>query len=133
MYEWPVKVTTQDELLEEFVVLTKNIDVAAVVQANRDKKEYFVFFGIGTHLAKEAKKSIVEMTDETFNFILSKYYEQGRIWAKQISVNRIEENPESKKVIFNEWHKLKAKEHLFNKLKEYYPEWTSTISLSTAE
>lgn len=124
-YEWPVKPPTPEELMQEFVIVTKGIDAAAIVQSNEDKKEYFSFFRIGTLLAAEAKNTFTgELTEELVNFILQKYYEQGKAWAKAISQRRLDNwnelTEKPKKVIFSDWHKAKAKEHLLAELKKYF-------------
>jgi superfamily II DNA or RNA helicase len=137
-YVWPEKEATPEEMLEDFVIITKNIDAPAIIKANRDKKEYFAFFRIGTILAAEAKKTIkTPLTDEIANFVLGKYFEQGKLWAKEISEQRLamwdEQGLKPKKIIFSEWHQAKAKEHLFNELKKHFTEWYNPISASITE
>jgi len=111
--EQPVEVRIND-----FVVITKDIDVEKLIAENQDKKEYFTFFKIGNDLAKSAKKTIPVMTDEYATFILQKYYELGKVWAKECSDRRKE-----KKLRFNDWHKNQAMHHLFFELKTHFPEW----------
>jgi hypothetical protein len=135
-YVWPEKEIAPEEMLNEFVVVTKNIDAPSIINANRDKKEYYVFFKIGTILAMEAKKTIQPpFTDDYAKFVLAKYYEQGKLWAKTVSKNRLDEwdqtGEKPKRVIFSEWHQDKAKEHLYNELKLQFPEWQSQILVTT--
>lgn len=129
-YEFPVKPLGVEELLNEFVVVTKNIDASAIVNANRERKEYFSFYRIGTILAHEAKNTITtDFTDEMFDFILAKYFDQCKLWAKTITKNRLNDwnelTDKPKRVIFDPWHQDKARQHLETKLKEYFPTWKS--------
>ena len=134
-YVFPEKVVGPEEELSDFIVVTKNIDAVSIIEANRDKREYYIFFGIGTHFANEAKKTISVMTDEIANLVLLKYYEQGKIWAKHVSENRMKvytgEGDKPKKIIFSQWHQQKAKEHLFIELSKHFPEWQNNQLAST--
>lgn len=80
-YVFPSKEQDQENILGDFVVVTKGIDVEKIIEANKHRKEYFPFFSIGTTLAVSAKQTIAKMTDENAAFILEKYYELGKEWV----------------------------------------------------
>lgn len=110
-HEFPPPEIEEAERLSDFVVVTKGIDVPSLIAANAEKKEYYPFFRIGKELAYAAKKTIPEMTDENFKFILRNYFELAGKWC----------NEKNKK--FNQWHKNKAEEHLISEIKNYFKKW----------
>lgn len=110
-YIYPEKDVSVEQELSEFVMVTKNIDVNKIIEQNKEKRAYYVFFKIGNDLALHAKNTVVNMCDENANFILQKYGELARIWTKA----------NNKK--YNRWHQDTAREHLFNELKKYFPKW----------
>jgi superfamily II DNA or RNA helicase len=116
-YEFPAKPTGLEEELSDFVIVTKGIDVKAVIESNRDKKEYFPFFKIGKDLAVEAKKSAGPMTDEKAAFILDKYEELASQWCHEVGKR------------WNQWHKDRAKEHLYTELAEKFKKWQSPVGI----
>lgn len=124
-YVYPDKAVSVEFDLHEFIVVTKNIDVDKIIEENKHKKEYFPFFKIGSDLADKAIATIPVMTDEYAEFVLSKYHDIARVWMK--TVNRL---PGCiKRKAFTEWHKTKAREHLYSELKQRFPNWTvPTIS-----
>jgi len=99
------------ERMSDFVIITKGIDVVSIIEQNREKKEYFPFFNIGSRLAQAAKQTVREMTDENFKFILSNYDKLAKEWCHQ----------KGKK--YNDWHKQRAKETLIEELKKYFKKW----------
>lgn len=107
--------------LHEFIVVTKNIDVEAIMKANKHKKEYYPFFQIGTNIADNAKKHIPEMTDEYALFILNRYYELGKEWLHTLATGS------GKRKSFNKWHQTRAKEHLYRQLQERFPGWVAPV------
>lgn len=109
------------ERLNDFVIVTKGIDVASIIEENKTKKEYYPFFLIGKELARQAKNTIEVMTDDNANFILRKYDELAKEWC----------NAKGKK--YNDWHKTRAKEHLFLELQTYFKKWQPSVSIKTSE
>lgn len=114
-YKWADKEIAIEAELHEFIVVTKNIDVQAIIEENRARKEYYSFFKIGKDLAEEAKKTIPKMTDDYANFILNKYFEFGKDWCHKHNRN------------FSKWHQIKAKEILFLELKQKFPKWETEL------
>lgn len=119
-YEFPTKEAEKEEELADFVIITKDIDVRAVIEANKEKKEYYPFFKIGKDLARQAKNTIPSMTDENAAFILNRYYELAKEWC----------HAKNKK--FNQWHQERAKEHLYSELQQHFKKWTPQTLASTA-
>ena len=113
-FEQPKKAVPVEQAISDFVILTKNIDPEKLLKENEDKKDYYVFFKMGNDLANAAKETIASLTDEYINFIVQKYYELGKEWAKKCK----------DKKRFNDWHKDQAKIHLYFQLKKNYPEWS---------
>lgn len=116
-YEFPTKEQGLEEELSDFVIVTKGIDIRRVMEENRDKKEYYPFFKIGKELAIEAKKSAGPMTDEKAAFILSKYEELAAEWCHAVGKR------------WNQWHKDRAKEHLYTELAARFKKWQSPVGL----
>jgi len=120
-YEFPAKVLGLEELVEEFVLVTKGIDVEKLIEENSYKKEYQTFFDIGEVLGRHTFKTVPKLSDEVFTFVLGKYHELAKKWAKQTSVKRQANN--RPKVIYNKWHQDLAKETLTKELKKHFPTW----------
>jgi hypothetical protein len=120
-YEYPAKEIEPESFLSEFVVVTKGIDVAAIMEANKNRKEYFPFFKIGSDLAKSAKQTVPQMTDENASFILERYHELAREWCKAVGKR------------YNTWHQERAKEHLYTELSKIFKTWSNPLSVSTPE
>lgn len=110
-FEFPRKPEELEKEMEEFVSITKGIDVKQVIENNKHRKEYYPFFEIGDTLAKNAKQVVPKMTDENATFILHQYDEKAQEWCAAVGKK------------YNKWHRDKAKEHLFSKLKEKFPDW----------
>ena len=115
-YEYPPKEQEQENELGDFIVVTKNIDVLQIINANKEKKEYYPFYKIGKDLADQAKNTIPRMTNENAEFILSKYDELAKIWCKEVNKR------------YNQWHQTRAKEHLYNELAEKFKKWENPMS-----
>jgi superfamily II DNA or RNA helicase len=116
-YEYPAKEAALEEELSDFVIVTKGIDVRRVMDENRDKKEYYTFFKIGKDLAASAKQTVPKMDDETAAFILSKYEELAAEWCHSTGKR------------WNQWHKDRAKEHLYTELASRFKKWQTSVVL----
>lgn len=125
-YEFPARELPIEEELADFVIVTKDIDVEQIMRENAMRKEYYTFFKIGNDLAKKAKTTIAIMSDDYFNFILETYYDLGKEWAKKYR-EKFKADPSKKQIKFNEWHRVKAKEHLLAEMKKHFPKWESKI------
>lgn len=130
---FPPKEIAPEEQLDDFVMVTKGIDVSDLIEKHKLKREYYPFFKIGEDLATGAASTILKMSDENANFILQKYHELARKWTKEATAIRTANN--GTKIIYNKWHQTKAQEHLFTELKKHFPEWeiSKTESVSTPE
>lgn len=107
----PIKERPQETPIEQFKVVTKGIDVTQIIEQNKHRKEYYPFFEIGNTLAKEAKKSIPHMDDLTAAQVLDRYHELAKEWCQNV------------KKRYNQWHKERAQEHLYNELAKRYKTW----------
>lgn len=117
-YEFPPPEIEEAELLSDFVIVTKGIDVPSLIEANGQRKEYAPFFRIGQELATAAKQTVQQMTNETFTFILQNYHELGKEWCK------------IKNKRYNQWHQERAKENLITELQKYFKAWQPSQSTS---
>jgi superfamily II DNA or RNA helicase/RNA polymerase subunit RPABC4/transcription elongation factor Spt4 len=115
-YEFPRKPEDAEKELAEFVVITKGIDVKAVIANNKHRKEYYPFFQIGDTLAKNAKQVVPKMTDENAAFILQQYHVKAAEWCTEVGKK------------YNQWHRDRAQEHLFRKLREHFPDWQNNVN-----
>lgn len=156
-YEYPAKETEPEELLSEFVVVTRGIDVAQIIASNKHRKEYYPFFKIGTDLAKSAKQTVPVMTDENANFILQHYHTLAKEWCKITNLekklkreeliscqNEFANTPDKKmalqkqidqlkNITYNQWHQERAKEHLYTELAKTFKKWPNPLLVSTPE
>lgn len=131
-YAIPEKTPLQEGALDDFVIVTKDIDVTKIMFDNQQRNEYYTFFKIGSDLAKKAKQTVKVMSNEIAMFVLHSYFELAKEWVSKYREQN-KKNPDAKKLQFNEWHRVKAKEHLFKELNKLYPEWESqATSASTA-
>lgn len=110
-YIYPPQEMEITQLMSDFVVVTKGINVQDLIERSKEKKEYFVFFNIGRKLAYDARYTVPIMTDEIAEFILSRYHELAHEWTK--SVNKK----------YNKWHQDRAREHLFAELQIHFRKW----------
>lgn len=99
------------ERMGDFVIITKGIDVPAMIEQHRHRKEYLPFFLIGKELAAAAKKTVPEMTEENFKFILRNYDELAAKWCHEVGKK------------YNQWHKERAKFTLIEELQKKYKSW----------
>lgn len=117
---FPPPEVEEAERLSDFVIVTRGIDVPSLIESNRLKKEYYPFFLIGKELAYAAKKTIPEMTDENFKFILNNYFLLAAEWCK------------AKDKKFNQWHKDRATENLITELQTNFKKWQPSQSIKTS-
>lgn len=110
-HEFPPPEIEEAERLSDFVVVTKGINVASIIENNKEKKEYYPFFKIGKELAQQAKNTIPVMTNENAEFILKRYYELSQEWCHKVGKK------------FNQWHRDRAKDHLFAELSLLFKKW----------
>jgi hypothetical protein len=108
---FPPKEIEEAERISDFVIVTKGIDVPKMIEEHKHRKEYFPFYNIAKELAVGAKRTIPEMTDENFIFILQNYYNLAAQWCKE----------KGKK--WNEWHRQRAKETLIDELQKNFKKW----------
>lgn len=97
--------------MSDFVVVTKGIDVPAMIEQHRKRKEYFPFFLIGKELAMAAKKTVPEMNEENFKFILRNYDELAKKWCHEVGKK------------YNQWHQERAKFTLIEELQKQFKKW----------
>jgi len=90
---FPPREIATEELLNEYVILTKNIDVQRLIELNDKKKQYFTFFKVVREHAKAFKMAKKELNRDTFEFVLNACYTDCKRWC----------NLNDKK--FNTWHK----------------------------
>lgn len=110
-YLFPPPEIEEAERLSDFVIVTRGIDVASIIEANKEKKEYFPFFKIGKDLARAAKQTIPDMTDDNFGFILRNYHALAAEWCKM------------KGKRYNDWHRQRATENLIIEIQSYFKLW----------
>lgn len=109
--------------LHEFIILTKNIDIAAIMKKADASRyaEYFPLFQIGRALAESAAKTVKEMTDERSVYIWQEYEKKGKEWHELHNIKRSVEG--KTKRVFAAVMKQKCKEILYTELKNLYPKW----------
>lgn len=113
---FPEKPPAIEQELSDFIMVTKGINVSQIIEANKEKKEYYPFYLIGKDLATQAKRHSPRMTDEIAEYILNKYHALAKEWC----------NTKGKK--YNQWHQARAKEHLYNELAERFKKWVNPMA-----
>lgn len=116
-YQFPTKEQALEEELSEFVVVTRGINVARIMEENKERKEYYPFYKIGKDLAAKAKQTIPKMTDDIAEFILTNYHALAKEWAHSVGKK------------FIQWHQIRAKEHLYAELAGQFKRWVNPIAL----
>lgn len=116
-FEWPSSEITVESELYEFVMVTKDINITTVMEEHKTKKQYYSIFKVGRDIAADAKKTIPQMTDDYFNFILLRYYELCKEWCHK--------QPKPKRM--DQWHKTKFAHHLFEEIKSHFPKWETKL------
>lgn len=115
-YEYPApEVEFDTDPLGDFIVITKGIDPAKLIEENKHKKEYYPFFEIGRQLAIQAKNTVPAMTTETADFIFVQYERLAKEWCSNVGKK------------YNKWHSDTAKAHLFEQLQGNFKKWKSPI------
>ena len=98
-------------------MITKGIDVAQIIAANTEKKEYYPFYLIGKDLATQAKRTVPTMTDERAEFILAVYHTNAKVWCHAVGKK------------YNQWHQARAKEHLYLELADRFKKWVNPMTI----
>lgn len=110
-YVFPEKTRFEAEL-NDFVIMTENIDVNKLIQENNHYKEYYSFYKIIKEVAKNAKSTIKSMTNEHLSVLLENTETLCKQWCKE------------KKKRFYQWHKDEIKSTLSTELLKLYPAWS---------
>jgi len=115
-YEFPRPEVSEDEHIQEFMVLSKELDVRELIERNTQYKEYYSFYLISRELAKQAQNTIPKMTDENFDFLLNRNIELGRVWCK------------AAKKRYTQWHTDQITITLQNEISKLFPKWAKKSS-----
>ena len=115
-FEFPAPEIEEAERMSDFVIVTSGIDVPSLIEENKERKEYYPFFLIGKRLAEAAKKTVPQMNEETFNFILRNYNELAKEWCK------------TKEKKYNQWHQERAKQTLTEEIQKHFKKWQPSQS-----
>lgn len=105
---FPPKEIAIEELMNDYVVLTKNIDVENIIQENDKRKQYYAFFKIIRQHSNAVKLTKKKIDDDTFEFILNACYNDCKRWC----------HLNNKK--FNQWHKTLCTQELQTSLNYEY-------------
>lgn len=91
-FVFPPKEVAIEELLNEYVILTKNIDVQKLIDENDRKKQYFTFFKIIRTHVKAFLSTKKKIDNDLFEFLLQSCQADCKRWC----------NLNNKR--FNKWH-----------------------------
>ena len=120
-YELPAATPAVETELSEFIVVTKGIDVRAVIERHRERKEYYPFFKIGKDMAQQVRNIVPKMNDQIAAFVLQQYHEKAKEWC-HVKGKR-----------FNEWHQNTARNHLYAELARHYVGWENPYAQAEAQ
>lgn len=122
-YKFETKAIPIETELRDFVVITKNIDVAAVMEEHKAKREYHTMFQLGRSVIKDAKETIPVMSDEIANFIAQQYLELVKKWIENMRKKGGAHR-------YDEWHRKTATDYINKLIKESYPQWQQPQALA---
>ena len=105
---FPPKILSTEELLSEYIILTKNIDVEKIIQESEKHKEYHSFFKIVREHSFAFRRTKKTISHDVFEFILEGVYVDCKKWC-HLNGKR-----------FNTWHKTLCVTELQNLLKYEY-------------
>lgn len=117
----------EDDLLEEdlrdFVVVTRGIDVPALMARNSERKKYYTFFQIGRRVAEQLHKRIGgrPLTEQDIRIAQRSYEQLAAQWCA------------ANKRPFNDWHKKRAEECLAEELRRLWPAMSDRVSEAERE
>lgn len=121
-YEYPPpEFKEENTVMKEFIIVTKGIDVKAVIEENRSKKEYYPFFLLGRQVAIEAKARFKTIGEEELEGIKTGLHELSQQWCRE------------KGKRWNQWHREKAEENLYVELAKRYKAWKAPIDLDAIQ
>lgn len=111
-YDYPTAQEEMEHELGEFVVVTRGINVEALMAENANRKKYFTFYNIGRRIAAQLLKQIGKkgLTDERAEFALQEYYKLAQEWCRKNGKT------------WNRWHGEQARQKLYAELMERF-EW----------
>jgi superfamily II DNA or RNA helicase len=109
-YEFPKK-EIEEEHIQEFMVLSKGLDIYELIEKNSKYKDYYTFFVISRMLANQAKNTIPKMNNETFDFILENNLQFARLWCK------------AQKKRWSDWHTEQVTISLIREIQKLFPTW----------
>lgn len=117
--------------LHDFIIMTKGINIEAIINKTAHGKEYYPLFYLGRQIALQASKTIAEMTDERAIFIAAEYEKRAKEWYEKHNENR-EKASQIKQVylprrVFAAVMKERCKEVLYTELKQLFPLWKTTL------
>lgn len=124
-YMFDTKPIPIEQQIQDFVVITKNIDVHEMVESHKGKREYHSFFKLGRDLAVEAKQTIPDLSDEIAKFVVLRYLELVKQWTSEMRKKGGTQK-------FDEWHRKTATDYMIKLLKEAYPAWQPQALVYTA-
>jgi superfamily II DNA or RNA helicase len=101
----------EEQLIGELVTMANGLDVKELIEQQKHRKKYRLFFLIGEILADEAKRIVPQMTPEIFEHILNQYYEKGEQWC------------EANGMKWNQWHKDRALEKLVEEIEKRFKKY----------
>lgn len=113
-YEYPpIAMSVEDKVMNDFIVVTKNIDVNQIMEKHKERAEYLSFFVIPFRIAKEARDKWKKINDGIIKACEESLFDLCNQWC----------HAKGKK--FNTWHREKAQIELHVQLAERFKEYQS--------
>lgn len=109
-YQYPGREEELEAELSDFVVVTRGIDVGALMQENAHRRQYFTFFNLGRRIAAQLFKQLGKkgLTDEKAEFALQEYFKLAQEWCRKNGKT------------WNRWHGEQARDTLYAELQERF-------------
>lgn len=116
----PVKEPTYDDKVVEFELVTKQIDVKRLTDANANRKPYYTLHQLKTEMVAKAKADLglAKITDEIAYRLLSLYQEKVAEWCKITGKK------------YNQWHKDTTAQWFLAELKTVFGWEPTALSIA---
>lgn len=109
-YKYPLPEDNETPYIE-LIVVTKGIDVPALMKKNKNKAKWYTFYEISKEVARAAKTTTKEMTDEIYGVL----YDQAMIKITEWAASHYD------KVV--KYHRDETHKTLTNEIKKRFPNW----------
>lgn len=107
----------EEQRLGELIIVTKNIDIEAIMKAHVKNKTYSVFYELGRVHVQKLKDLNRELSEPEVSLVLREYLNSIRTWHRKAFPN---------KRYLEKWHAQHATDHFKNELEKAFSQQKQT-------